>query len=140
MEFLIKRHDAFETLLTKQHAKLTNVQEFGERLMTQQHFDAPAISDRVRSVTKRRENVTELSAERHRKLADSLLYAQFTRDCLEAEGWIEDKTKVATEEQFSSATDLYDKMRKLQKHQAFEAEIMANAPQIKSIKEVSEST
>ena len=136
MEFLIKRHDAFESLLAKQNTKLENLQESGKRLIDQQHFDAPAISDRVRNVTQRRQNVKDLSDERHRKLADSLLYAQFNRDCLEAEGWIEDKIKVATEEQFSTATDLYDKMRKLQKHQAFEAEIMANAPQIKSIKEV----
>ena len=136
VEFLIKRHDAFESLLAKQNTKLENLQESGKRLIDQQHFDAPAISDRVRNVTQRRQNVKDLSDERHRKLADSLLYAQFNRDCLEAEGWIEDKIKVATEEQFSTATDLYDKMRKLQKHQAFEAEIMANAPQIKSIKEV----
>ena len=136
VEFLIKRHDAFENLLAKQESKLQNLQEFGQRLVDAPHFDAPAISDRVRSVTSRRKHVKDVSDERHRKLADSLLYAQFSRDCHEAESWIEDKTKVATEEQFSSATDLTDKMRKLQKHQAFEAEIMANAPQIKAIKEV----
>lgn len=52
------------------------------------------------------------------------------------EGWIEDKLKVATEEKFGNVSDLHDKMRKLQKHQAFEAEIMANAPRIKEVKEV----
>ena len=49
---------------------------------------------------------------------------------------MEDKLKVATEEQFGNTTDLYDKMKKLQKHQAFEAEIVANADRISSIKQV----
>ena len=56
---------------------------------------------------------------------------------LQADGWIEDKLKTATQESFSDVSDLQDKMRKLQKHQAFEAEIMANAGRVKDVKEVS---
>ena len=55
----------------------------GKTLIDQGHFDAPTISDRVRSVTQRRTHVKELSDERHKKLADALLYAQFHRDCHE---------------------------------------------------------
>ena len=47
--------------------------------------------------------------------------------------------KVAKQDSFGNISDLYDKMRKLQKHQAFEAEIVANADRIKAVKQVRES-
>ncbi len=55
---------------------------------------------------------------------------------LKAEGWIDEKLKTATGESFTSTTDLQKKMKMLQKHQAFEAEIMANTDRIKDIKQV----
>ncbi|KAH3854791.1 hypothetical protein DPMN_097340 [Dreissena polymorpha] len=56
--------------------------------------------------------------------------------CVQAEGWIDDKLKVATEDNFKEVSDLQGKMRKLQKHQAFEAEIVANTDRIHKIKQV----
>lgn len=55
---------------------------------------------------------------------------------LQAEGLIDDKLKVAYEDDFQDVTDVQDKIKKLQKHQAFEAEILANTDQIDKIKEV----
>jgi len=55
---------------------------------------------------------------------------------LQAEGWIDDKLKVANEDNFKEVSDLQGKMRKLQKHQAFEAEIVANTDRIDNIKQV----
>ena len=54
----------------------------------------------------------------------------------QAEGWISDKLKVAYEDDFKNVGDLIDKMKKLQKHQAFEAEIIANTDRINQVKEV----
>jgi hypothetical protein len=54
----------------------------------------------------------------------------------QAEGWIDDKLKVANEDNFKEVSDLQGKMRKLQKHQAFEAEIVANTDRIDKIKQV----
>ena len=55
----------------------------------------------------------------------------------QAEGWIEDKLKIAKEESFKNVRDIQEKMKSLKKHQAFEAEIMANADRIRAIKQVS---
>jgi spectrin beta len=52
---------------------------------------------------------------------------------------IDDKLKVAYEDDFQDVTGLQDKIKKLQKHQAFEAEILANTDQITKIKEVKKS-
>lgn len=49
---------------------------------------------------------------------------------------MEEKLKIAKDQNFTDATDLQEKMKLLKKHQAFEAEIRANADRIKSIREV----
>jgi len=54
----------------------------------------------------------------------------------QAEGWIEDKLKVARQENFKNVKDMQEKMKSLKKHQAFESEIMANSDRIKAIKAV----
>lgn len=43
---------------------------------------------------------------------------------------------MAYEDDFQDVTDVQDKIKKLQKHQAFESEILANTDQIDKIKEV----
>lgn len=40
------------------------------------------------------------------------------------------------DESFKNVRDIQDKMKSLKKHQAFEAEIMANADRIRTIKQV----
>ena len=58
---------------------------------------------------------------------------------LQTEGWIDDKLKVAYEDNFQDVTDLESKMKKLQKHKAFEAECVANTDRIEKIKQVNVS-
>jgi spectrin beta len=138
VEALTKKHDAFENVLSSQDAKLDALRDFGERLINEKHFDSKNIKSVADNVTRRRENIKVLSNERKNKLADSLLYAQFNRDAAEAEGWIDDKLKVARQENFKNVKDMQEKMKSLKKHQAFEAEIMANADRIKAIKTTGE--
>lgn len=54
----------------------------------------------------------------------------------QAEGWIDEKLKTIHDEPFTHVTDLHDKMKKLQKHQAFIAEVNANTDRINNIKQV----
>ena len=49
---------------------------------------------------------------------------------------MDERLKIAVEDDFKDVTDLYDKMRKLQKHQAFHGEIVANTDKIDSIQKV----
>lgn len=55
----------------------------------------------------------------------------------QADNWIDERLKNITEESPSAPFDIQDKMKKLQKHQAFEAEIMANTDRINAVKQVS---
>lgn len=59
---------------------------------------------------------------------------------LQAEGWLNDRVKAVNDESFADVADLGEKMRKLQKHQAFEAELKANADKIADIIRVGQLT
>ncbi|XP_061172689.1 spectrin beta chain, non-erythrocytic 5-like [Saccostrea echinata] len=135
VEALIRKHEAFDRVLEVQEDKLEALSANGLNMVEEGHFEAPIIKQTIDDVTKRRANLRAQSKARGEKLEDSLLYAQFNRDVAEAEGLIDDKLKVAYEDDFQDVTDLQDKIKKLQKHQAFEAEILANTDQINKIKE-----
>ncbi|XP_071037774.1 spectrin beta chain [Parasteatoda tepidariorum] len=139
VDVLVKKHEAFEKLLATQNEKLISLQDHGEKLLQQNHFDCETIRTRMLEVTTRRSKVRDLSNLRRQKLADSLLYTQFTRDATEAEAWIADKKKsLESEQDMSQIASLEDKMRKLQKHQAFQAELSAHESNIQNIKQKGE--
>ncbi|XP_066281028.1 spectrin beta chain, non-erythrocytic 5-like isoform X2 [Branchiostoma lanceolatum] len=134
VERLIKRHEAFQKLLAAQEDKVVALHELAARLLAEEHFGSTNIKDTLVRVMERRANVKEAAAERRRKLGDSMLYVLFNRDVIEVEGWISEKLQIASDESYRDSTSLQDKMAKLKKHQAFEAEITANRERINRIK------
>lgn len=136
----IKRHDAFEKLIQTQDEKVALLQEHGRKLVEQNHYDSPRITKRLQEVLERRQKVKKLCALRRQKLDDALLYAQFVRDCAEAESWITEKRKKleADSNNVIDSDVLEDKLKKLQKHQALQAEVAANQARISDIKQTGE--
>lgn len=132
----IKRHEAFEKLMQTQEEKVALLQEHGRKLVEQNHYDSPRITKRLQEVLDRRVRVKQLCGARRQKLGDALLYAQFARDCSEAESWITEKRKKleADSGNASDADILEKKIKKLQKHQALQAEVAANQERIIEIK------
>lgn len=57
-------------------------------------------------------------------------YNVFSRDADEMENWIAEKLQLATEESYKDPANIQSKH---QKHQAFEAELAANADRIQSV-------
>lgn len=89
----------------------------------------------MNEVLARRAQIRKLSVLRKQKLDDALLHAQFLRDVGEAESWISEKRKkLDVEISKGDVNNLEDKIKKLQKHQAFQAELTANQGRINSIK------
>lgn len=135
-----KRHDAFEKLIQTQDEKVGLLQEHGRKLVEQNHYDSVNIVQRQAEVLAKRLRVKQLCAQRRQKLDDALLYAQFVRDCAEAESWISEKYKKleADAANYSEVAGLEDKIKKLQKHQALQAEVAANEIRIKEIRKTGE--
>lgn len=136
----VKRHDEMEKLILQQDEKVIILQDHGRKLVEQNHYDSPNIRRRLQEVVDRRLKVKNLSQVRRHKLTDALLYAQFFRDVAEAETWIHEKQKKLDANINSFAvTNIEEKIKKLQKHQAFQAEISANEGRIKEIKNMGET-
>lgn len=131
----VKKHNEFEKLLVTQEEKLTALQEHGDKLLAQNHFDSPTIARRLSEVVQRRARIRNLCDARRRRLEAGLLHAQFVRDVAEAESWIGEKQKkLEAEASKGEVSSLEDKIKKLQKHQAFQAELAANQSRIEEIK------
>ncbi|XP_011150755.1 spectrin alpha chain isoform X3 [Harpegnathos saltator] len=131
----VKKHNEFEKLLVTHEEKLTALQEHGDKLLAQNHFDSPTIARRLNEVVQRRVRIRDLCDARRKRLEASLLHAQFVRDVGEAESWIGEKQKkLEAEASKGEVSSLEDKIKKLQKHQAFQAELAANQGRIEEIK------
>ncbi|XP_078000869.1 spectrin beta chain, non-erythrocytic 5-like isoform X3 [Glandiceps talaboti] len=139
VEALQRKHEAFEKLLVTQDEKLAALEDTAYKLTVENHMQAPAINDRLQEVKDRREKIKEDSAKRKQKLEDNMLYAQFNIDVIEMKSWIDDKLKIAKDESYKDVTDIQEKMKRLQRHQALEAEIVANKNKIKEIKEAGDA-
>lgn len=136
----VKRHDELEKLIQQQDEKVIVLSDHGRKLVEQNHYDSPNIRRRLQEVVDRRLKVKNLSQARRQKLSEALLYTQFVRDVAEAETWIHEKQKKLDANINSFAvTNIEEKIKKLQKHQAFQAEISANEGRIKEIKSVAET-
>lgn len=68
--------------------------------------------------------------EKRSKLGESQTLQQFSRDVDEIEAWISEKLQTASDESYKDPTNIQSKH---QKHQAFEAELHANADRIRGV-------
>ena len=81
----------------------------------------------------RRDRLWSQANNRHRKLVESKQLHQFLQNVYEMISWISEKFQITNDESYKDPTNLQGKM---QKHQAFEAELMANKDRIDSITRV----
>ena len=72
-------------------------------------------------------DLKEALIEKRSKLGESQTLQQFSRDADEVENWMAEKLQLATEESYRDPANIQSKH---QKHQAFEAELAANADRI----------
>ena len=89
------------------------------------------ILETAEDIQERREQVLNKYLEfkaaarlRREKLEDSRRYQYFRRDADELESWINEKLQTASDESYKDPTNL---QAKIQKHQAFEAEVAAHS-------------
>lgn len=130
----MKKHDAFEKLVHAQDERLEALVEFGDKLISQKHFESRQVAGKLASIQAKRMRMKQLCAEKREQLNDALLYAKFNRDIAETMNWISEKQKkLDADVKTGEVISLEDKMKKLQKHQAFVAEVAANESRIKDI-------
>jgi hypothetical protein len=87
VDVAVKKHEAFEKLLTTQEEKVLALQKHGDQLLAQNHFESGVIAHRLKEVVQQRAKVHELCAARKQRLEDALHHAQFVRDVAEVSHW-----------------------------------------------------
>ncbi|KAJ8953156.1 hypothetical protein NQ318_017183 [Aromia moschata] len=85
---------------------------------------AEDIQERRQQVLSRYDNFKADARAKREKLEDSRRFQYFKRDADELESWILEKLQAASDESYKDPTNL---QAKIQKHQAFEAEVAAHS-------------
>jgi spectrin alpha len=130
VEVLIKKHEDFEKSLAAHEEKIKSLDDFALKLIGDEHYAANEIKNIRDAVLERRAKLQQHSVDRRSKLEDSRRLQQFNRDADEAKAWINEKLKTASDESYKDPSNLQGK---LQKHQAFEAEVTANKARIDQV-------
>ncbi|KAM4625618.1 spectrin beta chain, non-erythrocytic 5 [Polymixia lowei] len=133
-EVLIRRHEAFEKLLCSQEDKLCSIRELADRLRKELSREKSGrIQNKLKALLQRRNRIKELSLKRREELELSRLLCIFNRDAAQAEEWVSERMQKLAEDGKADLSNLHTKMKLLQKHQVFEAEILAHSEIISSV-------
>uniref|UniRef100_A0A0K8TCJ0 Spectrin alpha chain n=1 Tax=Lygus hesperus TaxID=30085 RepID=A0A0K8TCJ0_LYGHE len=130
VEALIKKHEDFDKAINAHEEKIAALQTLADQLMAADHYAAKDIDDKRKQVLDRWRHLKEALIEKRSRLGESQTLQQFSRDADEMENWIAEKLQLATEESYKDPANIQSKH---QKHQAFEAELAANADRIQSV-------
>ncbi|RVE46093.1 hypothetical protein evm_009257 [Chilo suppressalis] len=131
----LKKHEAFEKLLATQDEKLATLNSHGDKLLEQNHVESERIAKELKTINERRRKLHASCASKRQRLVRARARAQFARDAADTRGWLADKlAKLNAEHEQGEVTNLEDKIKKLQKHQAFTAELAANKARLQEVR------
>jgi len=128
-DVLMKKQKDFEKAIAIQEAKMQVLQETADNLVQGEHYDSETISKRIEAVMQRWLTLKEALVERRSKLGESQSLQSVSRDADDIEAWISEKLQTAKDESYKDPANIQGKV---QKHQAFEAEIAANEDRVLS--------
>ncbi|XP_037079829.1 spectrin alpha chain-like [Pollicipes pollicipes] len=130
VEALIKKHEDFDKAISAQQEKISALTTFADQLIAADHYAGDDIDGKRQEVLERWRSLKDALIDKRSKLGESQTLQQFSRDADEMEMWITEKLQSATEESYKDPSNIQSKH---QKHQAFEAELAANADRIGTV-------
>ena len=130
VEAMIKKHEDFDKAINNQEEKIETLQTYADQLIASEHYAVNDINQKKKDVLERWEKLKEALIEKRAQLGESQTLQQFSRDADEIETWMLEKLQLAQEENYKDPANIQSKH---QKHQAFEAELAANADRIQSV-------
>lgn len=108
VEALLKKHEDFEKSLAAQEEKAKYLEEIAEKLITDEakNYAREEIEVKRDYLRKRRMTMQENADQRRSVLQEAFKYYMFERDCDELNGWINEKFKIATSEEYLDPSNL----------------------------------
>lgn len=135
VESLLKRHENFMATLVAQEERLLLFNEMANKLVRAKHYNSVKVDERRKLILSIWTKVKEKSIERKQLLQDALAFQEFKADADEFVTWSSDKIKTAQDDSYRDLSNIEEK---LQKHEAFEAEINASQSRITSMITISQ--
>ncbi|KAL4825844.1 hypothetical protein H8958_012048 [Nasalis larvatus] len=126
LQLFYRDTEQVDNWMSKQEA----LDEFATKLIQNNHYAMEDVATRRDALLSRRNALHERAMRRRAQLADSFHLQQFFRDSDELKSWVNEKMKTATDEAYKDPSNLQGKV---QKHQAFEAELSANQSRIDAL-------
>ena len=83
VEALIRKHESFEKTFEAQGSKINELEDFGNKLIADNHYDSDGIKLKLRAVISRRDKLKESTEQRKKKLDKSKSLQQFLRNVYE---------------------------------------------------------
>ncbi|KAH6925479.1 hypothetical protein HPB50_005728 [Hyalomma asiaticum] len=130
VEALSKRHENLINTLLVQDQRVAAFSDMANKLIAAGHCKSKEIDKRRNQVVANRQAVKDKAYKRKELLEESRVYHEFKAESAEMSSWIQDKLKMAADDSYRDLTNLE---RKLQKHEAFEAELKANEARLHDI-------
>lgn len=131
VDALIKKHEDFNRAINLQEAKIQSLTTGANKLLETDHYDSDAIRAKLTDVLDRWSHLKDAMIENRSKLRDVQTFQAFIRDADEMELWITKKMQMTMDESYKDPK--INVQAKHQKHQAFEAELAANAERLQGI-------
>ncbi len=136
VEVLLRKHETFEKTVTAQLSRIDDLEKFAVEILADHHYNSAGIQGKLQSVCGRRDKLKESSASRRKRLNDSKQLQLFLRNMYEVEGWLMQKQQITMDENYRDPTNLQGK---IQKHTAFESELVANKNRLNAVTSEGES-
>jgi spectrin alpha len=131
VDALLKKHEDFNRAIAVQEVKIKDLKEFSAQLQQSGHDDSTAIQAKCDEVLERWERLKAAMIENRNRLGDVQTLQAFIRDADEMEIWIAEKMQQAVAEGVTH--DATNVQAKHQRHEAFQAELVANAERLQGI-------
>ncbi|XP_004640065.1 spectrin alpha chain, erythrocytic 1 [Octodon degus] len=130
LEALMKKRDDLRIAISAQEEKITNLQQFADQLISDDHYAKQQISARLQKVLDRWNALKELLNAEWEKLGNLADLKQFLRDAEELREWIEEKLPTALDESYKDPSNI---QRKYLKHKTFENEVNGRATEVEGV-------
>uniref|UniRef100_A0A8C5N0Q5 Spectrin beta chain n=1 Tax=Leptobrachium leishanense TaxID=445787 RepID=A0A8C5N0Q5_9ANUR len=134
---LISKHNAFRDEMSGRYGPLQQTVAEGEELVSQGHFGAGEIEEKIADVTSQWKEMETLAEDREKRLREAYSYYQFQADANDAEAWILDTLRLVSTSNVGH--DEYSTQTLIKKHKDVEEEILNHRPAIDALHEQARS-
>eukprot|EP00096_Caligus_rogercresseyi_P009860 TRINITY_DN3445_c0_g1_i1.p1 TRINITY_DN3445_c0_g1~~TRINITY_DN3445_c0_g1_i1.p1 ORF type:complete len:1494 (-),score=668.45 TRINITY_DN3445_c0_g1_i1:164-4645(-) len=132
VEILIRKHDSFEKALAQQIKEgYTKLQSEGSSLIQNDHFAKDKIQEHLEDLKDRLDQLKNNSFKRAQDLEHSKRCHLLLRKIFEMKSWSKEKLQIALDETYLDLTNI---LSKIQRHSAFESEVLANEGRLDTLK------